>query len=612
VAAATGDMSPAKVGELPPRRRQRDLVSKAWGSLAGTRRTLVGLAALAVLAAQAESAALVLIALIADGVASGATDTRVAVGLIDVTLSVPTAGLLTILAIVAAASVVLVYGRLSAKTFARLERDARDEIVSTYGEADWEYQSTQRSSRVQGRLLRLMDARATAFTGLVGWMRALATIVVFVAVAAVMSLVAALVIVLFGAVLSLAVLPIRRRIVRLAAQAAGEEVGLAADVAEAADHGADVQVFGAWPAFASRFELKSQSLQRLRARVGATKHLMPVVYQYGALALILVIMLVASAVHASGEIGAFAAAALLLLRSVQYGQQLQLSLQQIAESVPRIELLNSELTVPPPRIVPGGSALAEIDQLAFHDISYQYPGGAEPALRNISLELLPGTIIGIAGPSGSGKSTLAQILLRLRWPTSGRYLVNGRLADEFSPESWKRLVTHVPQQPHLLHASLADNVSFYDDSISRDQIWAALRAVGLEELTESLSDGLDTFVGPTGRSLSGGQVQRLGIARALVREPRLVVLDEPTSALDVNAERIVGDALAALRGRSDVLVIVIAHRASTLALCDEIVVLQSGELVAFGKSDAVSVRSEFLARTWEAAVAGPRAGADPG
>ncbi|RPH53416.1 MAG: ATP-binding cassette domain-containing protein, partial [Acidobacteria bacterium] len=233
---------------------------------------------------------------------------------------------------------------------------------------------------------------------------------------------------------------------------------------------------------------------------------------------------------------------------------------------------------------------------------------SEPALSKLSLDLRPGTIVGLAGPSGSGKSTLAQILLRVRWPTSGEYLINGRSAGRYSSASWTRLVSHVPQQPRLLHGSLVENVSFLDESITRDQVARALKAVGLEELTDLLAGGLDAELGPTGRSLSGGQVQRLGIARALVREPRLVILDEPTSALDVNAERIVGDALGALRGRSDVLIVIIAHRPSTLALCDEFLVLQDGHVVAAGRSDVVATQSEFLARTFDATPAGSRTG----
>jgi len=604
VATARED-SPAEADGAPLSRRRRDLVSKAWRHLSDERRTLGGLAVLSVLAAQVEAVALVLIAVIADGAARGTTAAEMTAGPIHLSLPISTAAILAATGILITAALVLWTGLQSAKTYARLERESRNWIVTSYAAADWEFQSTQKSSRVQGRLLRLMDARAVAFGGLVGWTRAVVTIVVFVGVAAVVSPLAAAVIMAFGIMLSLAVLPIRRAIVRLGGRTADEEVGLAVDVAEAADHGSDVHIFGAWPAFLSRFDAKSRSLEALRARLGATKNLTPLVYQYGALILILSILLVAVAMQSDGEIGQVAASALLLLRSVQYGQQIQHWLQQIAESVPRIELLERQLAAPKPRFVPGDRTLDRIDRLDLADVCYQYPGSDQPALTNVSLTLAPGRIVGLAGPSGSGKSTLAQILLRVRWPTSGQYLINGFSVQEYSPDSWHRLVSHVPQQPRLLHGSLAENVSFLDETINADQIAECLRAVGLEDLMD-LPGGLAADLGPTGRSLSGGQVQRLGIARALVREPKLVILDEPTSALDVNAERLVGDALAALRGRSDVLVVVIAHRASTLAFCDEIVVMQDGRVVAAGRSDEVALESEFLARTWDATAVGLR------
>lgn len=587
-----------------PRSSKRDLVSRTWLHIEGERRTFLLIAGLSVVTAQAESVALVLIALIADSVARGANTTQVEIGPLDFSMAVSSAAMLTATAIMVAALVIYAYVRLWARTFARLERHSRDQIVTSLAESDWTYQATQKSSQIQGRLLRLMDARATAFSGLVAWTRALTTIAVFVTVATVMSPTSAVAILAFSAVLSLAVLPMRRRTLRLAATAAREEVDLAEDVAEAVDHGADVQVFGAWPAFVARFVTRSKSFQELRAQLVTIRYLIPMVYQNGALALILIILLLAAATGSGSNFGQFAASALLLLRSVQYGQQLQASLQSLAESVPRVELLKRELTIPPPEVATGSRELRDIEQIELRDVSYRYPGSAELALRGVSLTLRPGTIAGIAGPSGSGKSTLAQILLRLRWPTSGFYFVNGRPAEEYSPESWRHVVSHVPQHPHLLHATVHENVSFLEDSISADMAMESLALVGLQDLAKDLPSGVESELGPTGRNLSGGQVQRLGIARALVRNPRLIVLDEPTSALDVNAERIVGDALAALRGRSDVLVVVIAHRPSTLALCDEIVVLKEGAVVASGSTQEVALEDPLVASAWASGLGG--------
>jgi ABC-type multidrug transport system fused ATPase/permease subunit len=551
---------------------------------------VIGLAALAVAAAQAESVALVFIALTADAVARGESRLSYEIGPVDLGPTVSIAGVVTLVAIVVAACFAFTFGRLASRKHAQLERMTRDEIVSSYAEADWEYQSTQKSSRMQGRL-RLMDARSRAFTGLVGWTRAVCTVAVFVTAATVMSPQAAVVIVVFGAILSVVVLPIRKRAFRIARGLATEELGLSEDVGEAMDHGPDVQVFGAWPAFARRFGVRSGALETLRARSGMVKFLQPTVYQYGALFLIALILFAASATAATGQVGQFAASAILLLRSIQYGQQLQTSLHVIAESIPRIEELSQELVVPPPRVTPGTAILSSIEQLELRHATYRYPETTLEALSDVSISLRPGVIVGVAGPSGAGKSTLAQILLRLRWPTSGQYMINGQQVDEYSVSSWNKVVAHVPQQPRLLHGSLAENVSFFDESIPSDAIEEALRAVGMWDLTAKLPHGVDTFVGPTGRNLSGGQIQRIGIARALVRSPKLVVLDEPTSALDANAERIVGEALTALRMRPDVLVVVIAHRPSTLALCDELLVVRDGRVEVSGPGTDLAATS---------------------
>lgn len=584
-------------GKPPWRRGQRDLITTAVRYLASEKRSLIGLGVLAVIAAQAESIALVLIALIADTVSRGGSSVDVSSGPVSTEFPMLAAGIVAMAAIIVASVLVYNHGRLVARVSARLEREDRDRIVASYADADWEYQSTQKSARAQGRL-RLMTARSQTFAGLLGWIRSGASIAVFVVVAAVMSPLAAVIIIAFGVALSLAVLPIRLRTRRISRRTAEAEVGLAEDFGEAIDQRADVHVFGAWPAFIGRFGTRSETLQGLRERIGKLKALLPVVYQNGALALILMVLMAAALAPSSGDIGAFLASALLLLRSVQYGQALQRALQNIASAVPAMEVLRRELVVPPPQVTPGTQVLDEIERVELDGVAYAYPGADQPALQDVSLVLRPGVIVGLAGPSGSGKSTLAQILLRLRWPTAGRYLVNGRDASEYSAESWSRRVNHLPQEPNLLHGTLSENVTYLDDSISRHRVEEVLRAVGLYELVESLPDGLETQLGPSGRNLSGGQVQRLGIARSLVREPRLVVFDEPTSALDVNAERVVGEALAALRGRTDMLVVVIAHRPSTLALCDEIVVLQDGQLTGVGRSDELALKSEFLAATW--------------
>ena len=157
-------------------------------------------------------------------------------------------------------------------------------------------------------------------------------------------------------------------------------------------------------------------------------------------------------------------------------------------------------------------------------------------------------------------------------------LVNGVDAHEFDTESWRKTVSFVPQETELIHGTVADNVGFFRDWVTSDQIEAAIEAVGLSDHIRSLPEGLDTQIGPTVREFSGGQRQRIGIARALAGNPSLFVLDEPTSALDSESEQWIMATLSHLRESR--IVIIITHRASTQEHCDLVVRLDSGQVVS--------------------------------
>jgi ABC-type multidrug transport system fused ATPase/permease subunit len=216
----------------------------------------------------------------------------------------------------------------------------------------------------------------------------------------------------------------------------------------------------------------------------------------------------------------------------------------------------------------------------------------------VTLTLPVGQIVGVVGPSGSGKSTLSQMILRLREPTSGSLRVNRVDAEDYTLSSWYHHVSLVPQDPRLLHTTVAENIAFLDARLSREDITEAAKAAGVHDVIMSLDDGYDTLIGPAFRDLSGGQIQRIGIARALARGAQVLVLDEPTSALDVHSEAVIQATLESLRGR--VLVLIIAHRLSTLSICDRIVVLQEGRIESTGSLSEVSEHSDFFRRALDA------------
>jgi len=215
--------------------------------------------------------------------------------------------------------------------------------------------------------------------------------------------------------------------------------------------------------------------------------------------------------------------------------------------------------------------------LALEHLSYCYPAVRRPAIDDISLEIPKGHWIALIGPTGAGKTTLANLILGLLVPSSGSILVDGRnLHDNLA--GWQRGIGYVPQSVYLMDDTIRCNVAFGspEDEIDDGRVWQALRAAHVDRLVRSLPHGLNAMVGERGDRLSGGERQRLGIARALYRDPEVLVVDEATANLDAATEAAIGDTLAALRGKKTI--IAIAHRLQLVRNCDRIYLLTEGRL----------------------------------
>jgi ATP-binding cassette subfamily B protein len=227
--------------------------------------------------------------------------------------------------------------------------------------------------------------------------------------------------------------------------------------------------------------------------------------------------------------------------------------------------------------LPPGTVRGEV---RLEGVGYRFPDAEVDALSGIDLVVPPGTSVALVGETGSGKSTLAALLVRLADPTTGRITLDGVDLRRLDPADRAAAIGMVTQETYLRHASIADNLRLARPDATDAELWQVLEVAQVDEVVRVLPAGLDTVVGARGHRFSGGERQRLAIARTLLSNPPVLVLDEATSALDTDTERELQGALdALLQGRTT---LTIAHRLSTIRAADEIVVLDAGRIVERG------------------------------
>ncbi|MDQ7031898.1 MAG: ABC transporter transmembrane domain-containing protein [Desulfonauticus sp.] len=236
-------------------------------------------------------------------------------------------------------------------------------------------------------------------------------------------------------------------------------------------------------------------------------------------------------------------------------------------------------------------------ELVFKNVYFTYPGSKEPVLKDINLEIKKGEKVAIVGPSGAGKTTLINLIPRFYCYQRGQIYLNGFLLEEYTLKSLRLFMGVVSQDNFLFNTSIWDNICYGLKNASRDDVIAAAKAAYAHDFIMELPQQYDTVIGERGVKLSGGQKQRITIARAILKNPALLILDEATSALDTESERIVQKALDNLMiNRTS---IVIAHRLSTILSSDKIIVMEKGRIIAVGQHDDLLKRCELYKKIYE-------------
>lgn len=458
--------------------------------------------------------------------------------------------------------------------------------------SNWQTQSTEREGRLQQFLANYVERLGGAVVTIGNALRAAVSLLALVLSALVIHPLASGALFAAVGVLSLLTIPLSRATRRAATDLAALRLDYVMAISESISLARESHVFDVADALATRHATLARRVEsaaflpRVLARMTGT------VSQTLALGLVIGGMYLVHRLEI-GNASALSAVIVLMIRAVSQLQTLNSQVQQLHDAGPSLESLHTQIGLYESAATSTGDGhLAGVSQLAMRGVRYAYPDGAE-ILRGIDFQVGRGAVLGIVGPSGGGKSTLIQLVLRLREPQAGTYLVDGAPAASYSAASWARHVALVPQDNRLFRGTVADNIRIFRAGLDDGAVENAARQAHLHEDILQLPHGYQTLVGAGAVDLSGGQRQRLGLARALAGRPSVLVLDEPTSALDPHSEALVHETLESLHG--DLTMLVVAHREATLELCDLLLVLRDGAVEAFGPADEIRATSAFFA-----------------
>jgi ABC-type multidrug transport system fused ATPase/permease subunit len=561
-----------------------------WPFLGASRRSLLVMAGASVLAGLLEAALLALVATLASALSQGLSRIDATAGPIQISSSVPTLILVGVALALFRAVLQVWLAYLPAAMSANVMTNLRRTLFDRFTRTSWSVQAAERDGYFQSLMATHVTYASQAITRLSAGITAVLMFFTLLASAFLLSVTTALVLISASVALFLLLAPLSRRLRKHGRQLVAENVEYSKGVHEIVLMAEEIQVFGASEAYRGQVD---QLIQRVRRPLRQTRFLtraVPGLYQSMAFLLIVVALAVVylSGATAIAELGAVV---LVLIRSLTYGQQMQTATTGLNELIPYMTQLGDALDKYAGHPQPDGSRpLGRVERLGMSDVHFAYVPG-EDVLRGVSFEARRGEAIGIVGPSGAGKSSLVQLMLRLRTPTQGALEVNGQDAATFTRTDWQRRLSYVPQTPQLIWGTVADNIRFFRPDISDAEVEAAARRAHIHDEIMSWPQGYRTTIGHRASAVSGGQRQRLCLARALAGSPDVLILDEPTSALDVRSEQAVQQSLDEVK--EDVLLFLVAHRLSTLSICDRVMVIVDGRLQAIDEPTALLEHNDF-------------------
>jgi ABC-type multidrug transport system fused ATPase/permease subunit len=479
---------------------------------------------------------------------------------------------------------------LPARIAAHVQGRVRLDLFTAFTRASWPAQAADREGALQELMTNQSSQASQGAVQAAQCLTAGLSLLVLVLSALLLNVLAAVLVCAAAVALFLLMRPLNDRGRRRSRELSQAQMSFASGVGEATRLAEETYVFGVAEAQRRGIEHLVASARDLFFRTQAVGNLVPNVYRGLIYVLVVGSLAILHIVHAS-NVASLGAVVILLVRAGGYGQAFQGSYQFVLQCLPYVERVQeAERRYAATAPAEGGQRLGELRELSFEKVSFAYTPG-RPVLTDLTFRVAGGETIGVVGPSGAGKSTMVQILLRLRTPQGGRYLVNGLAAEQVGSGEWHAKVAYVPQSPRLLHASVGDNIRYLRD-VDDVAVEEAARLACIHDDIVTWAAGYDTIIGPRADAVSGGQQQRICIARALVARPEMLVLDEPTSALDPQSEHLLQESL---RGLTEKLtLVIIAHRMSTLEICDRVMVIVDGRLQAFDTAANLRQQSGYF------------------
>lgn len=476
--------------------------------------------------------------------------------------------------------IMILFNYINQKIDASYEETTRNELMKAMFSANWPYLLRQKTGYLETVMVSDINASTHLLRYLSSVILALSSLLMYILVALNISTTITLITVAIGAVLLLIFKPLLTKTRHLAQNQANMNKQVANLISEHMIGMKTVKTMGTETEIRKMAGNFFKMLRNFRVKIGVYQNTVNLVTQ--PLGILLIVVVFAFSYNTPGfNIASFAAILYLIEKMFALIQNLQSRLHHINEFIPHLKIsMNFKEEAQKNKEQDAGlKNFSFQDSLEYRDVAFAYPG-KKPILSQVNFRIERGSFVGLIGPSGAGKTTIVDLLLRLFEPQQGTILIDGENIANIKLQEWRKNIGYVSQDIFLLNDTIRNNIRFYDEGLTEEELARAAELANIYEFVQSLPEGFQTIVGERGVMLSVGQRQRVILARILARKPQILVLDEATSALDNESEVQIQKAIANLKGK--VTVLAIAHRLTTIINSDKLLVLDQGKIAEEG------------------------------